>query len=198
MSEAMDSTDISPRLQWIATLAKRHPDQPLNPLAHHIEEAWLFEAYRRTRKNGAAGVDGCTAKDFERDLSANLRSFLERAKSGTYRAPPVRRPHIPKADGGECRALGIPTFEDKVLQRAVAMVLEAVYEPSFHEGSYDFRPGRSAHPALAATRDGLMAMGGGWVLEVDIRKFLALLHLRWVPRGRRSAAQPRPRGAGCA
>lgn len=171
MTETTDSDPISPRLQRIATIAETHPDKPLNPLAHYIDEAWLYEAYRRTRKDGAPGVDGQTASAYEQDLANNLRSLLERAKSGTYRAPPVRRAQIPKGDGHETRALGIPTFEDKVLQRAVAMVLEAVYERQFHEGSFGFRPGRSAHQALRATRESLMNMGGGWVLEVDIRKF---------------------------
>mgnify|MGYP006429809243 CR=1 FL=1 len=171
MSEAMNSIDISPRLQRIAAIAEAHPDEPLNPLAHYIDEAWLYEAYRRTRKDGVPGVDGQTADAYAEDLANNLRSLLDRAKSGTYWAPPVRRAQIPKGDGKESRTLGIPTFEDKILQRAVAMVLEAVYEREFHEGSFGFRPGRSAHQALQATREPLMDMGGGWVVEVDIRKF---------------------------
>jgi len=167
----MNSDSISPRLQRIATIAERHPDEALTPLAHYIDPAWLYEAYRRTRKDGAPGVDGQSASAYEQDLANNLESLLERAKSGTYRAPPVRRAEIPKGDGHETRALGIPTFEDKILQRAVAMVLEAVYERQFHAGSFGFRPGRSAHQALRATRESLMTMGGGWVLEIDIRKF---------------------------
>ena len=95
-------------------------------------------------------MDGQTAEDYAADLEGNLRSLLDRAKSGTYRAPPVRRVHIPKGIGSETRPIGIPTFEDKVLQRAVAMVLEAVYEQDFLDCSYGFRPGRSAHQALDA------------------------------------------------
>lgn len=171
MTETKSSESISTKLQRIADIAERHPDEPLNPLAHFIDEIWLYEAYRRTRKDGAPGVDGQTAKDYARGLSDNLRSLLDRAKSGSYRAPPVRRAEIPKGGGRETRTLGIPSFEDKVLQRAVAMVLEAVYEREFHEGSYGFRPGRSAHQALDATWKSLMDMGGGYVLEVDIRKF---------------------------
>ena len=118
-------------------------------LAYFIDIDWLREAYRRTRKDGAVGVDGQSGEDYAVDLEGNLRSLLERAKSGTYQAPPVRRVHIPKAGSAtETRPLGIPTFEDKVLQRAVVMVLEAVYEQDFKDCSYGFRPGRSAHQAL--------------------------------------------------
>lgn len=140
-------------------------------LSHHIDVAWLREAYRRTRKDGAPGVDGQTASEFERDLEANLQNLLDRAKSGLYRAPPVRRVHIPKGSGPETRPIGIPTLEDKVLQRAVAMALEAVYEQDFLDCSYGFRPGRSCHGALEALWSRVMAMGGGWVLEIDFRKY---------------------------
>jgi RNA-directed DNA polymerase len=150
-------------------------------LAHHIDLDWLREAYRLTRKDGAVGVDGQTAQAYAADLEANLQSLLDRAKGGTYEAPPVRRVYIPKGKGHETRPIGIPTFEDKVLQRAVAMVLESVYEQDFLDCSYGFRPGRSPHQALQAFREQMMAMRGGWVLEVDIRKFFDNLdhtHLR--------------------
>jgi len=103
-----------------------------------------MEAYRLTRKDGASGIDGVTAADYEVNLEANLLDLLDRIKSGRYRAPPVRRAYIPKADGSQ-RMLGIPTFEDKVAQRAVTMVLEEIYEQDFLPCSYGFRPGRSAH-----------------------------------------------------
>jgi group II intron reverse transcriptase/maturase len=147
----------------------------INTLAHHIDLDLLREAYRRTRKDGAVGVDGQTAQDYEAQLESNLSSLLTRFKTGSYRAPPVRRVHIPKGDGSKTRPIGIPTFEDKVLQRAVQMVLEPVYEQDFHDFSYGFRPARSAHQALKALRDGLMAMRGGWVIEVDIRGFFDTL-----------------------
>jgi RNA-directed DNA polymerase len=162
---------ISTRRRRIATLARDSPQAALTTLAHHIDIDWLFEAYRRTRKDGAVGVDGQTAAGYAADLEGNLRSLLDRAKSGRYQAPPVRRVHIPKGTGPETRPIGIPTFEDKILQRAVTMVLESVYEQDFLDGSYGFRPGRSAHQALDALWHRLMETGGGWVLEVDIRKF---------------------------
>jgi len=183
MRETSGSESVSTKVQRIAELARKAPTMAFTTLSHHIDIEWLREAHRRTRKDGAAGVDGTSAEQYEVDLEGNLRSLLERAKSGTYVAPPVRRVHIPKGDGKQTRPIGIPTFEDKVLQRAVAMVLEAIYEQDFKDCSYGFRPGRSAHQALEALRNGLMAMKGGWIVEVDIRKFFDTLehkHLREI------------------
>jgi group II intron reverse transcriptase/maturase len=154
------------------------PEAALTTLAHHIDLDLLLEAYRRTRKDGAVGVDGQTAQEYAEKLEENLRHLLERAKAGTYRAPPVRRVRIPKGDGSKTRPIGIPTFEDKVLQRAVAMVLGAVYEQDFRDCSYGFRPNRSAHQALQELWEGLMRMGGGWVLELDIEDFFGSLDPR--------------------
>jgi group II intron reverse transcriptase/maturase len=180
--------DVFTKQERIATLAKQSPQMGFTSLAYLMDLEWLHEAYRRTRKDGAVGIDGQTSADYERDLAGNLRSLLDRAKSGRYFAPPVRRVHIPKAGSStETRPIGIPTLEDKVLQRAVAMLLEPIYEQDFHEGSYGFRPGRSAHNALESLWKGLMNMGGGWVLEVDIRKFFDTLdhaHLREFLRHR--------------
>jgi group II intron reverse transcriptase/maturase len=170
MSETPGSTNISTKLERIAKLAKSAPGTPITTLAHHIDVEWLHEAYRRTRKDGALGIDGQSAEQYAAALEENLRSLLERAKSGAYRAPAVRRVHIPKGDG-ETRPLGIPTFEDKVLQRAVAMVLEAVYEQDFLDCSYGFRPNRSAHQALDALHEAATRIAGGWVIELDIRKY---------------------------
>jgi group II intron reverse transcriptase/maturase len=124
------------------------------------------------RKDGAVGVDGQTAEEYAKNLESNLESLLNRAKSGDhYRAPPVRRVQIPKGDGSKTRPIGIPTFEDKILQKAAAMALEAVYEQDFLPCSYGFRPGRSAHDALQAVWEHMMSLGGGWVLEADIEGF---------------------------
>jgi RNA-directed DNA polymerase len=173
--------DVSTKLQRIAQLAKEDPKRALTTLAHHIDYEFLLEAFRRTRKDGAPGVDDQTAEEYELCLEPNLRRLLDLFKSGTYRAPPVRRVHIPKGDGKKTRPIGVPTFEDKVLQRAVSMVLEAIYEQEFYPFSYGFRPQRGPHDALQHLWNGLMAMGGGWVLEVDIKSFFDTLdhgHLR--------------------
>ena len=132
MTGTLTPETISTRLERIAKLAKDAPDMVLRTLAHHIDVEFLREAHRLTRKDGALGVDGQSADEYAANLEENLQSLLDRAKSGTYRAPPVRRVHIPKGNG-ETRPLGIPTFEDKILQRAVAMVLQAVYEQDFLE-----------------------------------------------------------------
>jgi len=116
MKETQGSENISTKLQRIAELARQRSGVALTTLAHHIDSEFLGEAYRRTRKDGAAGVDGQTAKEYAGQLEANLAALLGRFKSGDYRAPPVRRVHIPKGDGSKTRPIGVPTFEDKVLQ----------------------------------------------------------------------------------
>ena len=171
MAGASEPVDVSTKRQRIAQLARQSPEMGFTSLAYFIDLDWLTEAFNRTRKDGAVGVDGQDGEDYAANLRGNLQSLLERAKSGTYQAPPVRRVHIPKAGSAtETRPLGIPTFEDKVPQRAVVMALEAVYEQDFLDCSYGFRPGRSAHQALDSLWRQTMAMGGGWIVEVDIRK----------------------------
>jgi group II intron reverse transcriptase/maturase len=158
------------------------PEVALTSLSHHIDVEWLREAFRRTRRDGAVGVDGQTWHDYERDLERNLESLKSRFKSGSYRAPPVRRTYIPKVNGDR-RPIGIPTLEDKVLQRAVAMALSAVYEQDFLPCSFGFRPGRGAHDALQALRGHVMDMWRGWLIEVDIARFFDTLdhrHLREI------------------
>jgi RNA-directed DNA polymerase len=183
MGETLSSPTVSTKLQQIAESARQHPQRAFTTLAHHIDIEWLHEAYRRTRKDGATGIDGLTSEMYAASLESNLQSLLDRFKSGRYRALPVRRVHIPKAnDATQTRPIGIPTFEDKILQRAVTMVLEAIYEQDFLDCSYGFRPRRSAHQALEAVRDATMPVGGGWVLEVDVRKFYDTLDHEWLLR----------------
>jgi len=174
MTRAPKLEFVITRQQRIAELARGAPRMAFTSLAHHIDQGWLLEARMQTRRDGAVGVDGQTASDYQEQLLDNLDSLLDRAKSGTYRAPPVRRAYIPKGTG-ETRPLGIPTYEDKILQRAVVMVLEPLYEQDFRDCSYGFRPGRSAHQALEALWKQTMDMGGCWMVEVDIRRFFDTL-----------------------
>ena len=183
----MESEDVLTKQRRIAELARIHPEVGFTSLAYHIDLRWLYEAFQRTRKDAAVGVDGQTAEEYAKELGGNLRGLLEKAKAGTYFAPPVKRVYIPKGTGSETRPIGIPSFEDKVLQRAVQMVLEPLYEQEFLDCSYGFRPGRSAHDALQALWDGLMRMGGGWIIDLDIRKFFDTLdknHLREILKRR--------------
>lgn len=170
MSRTLILGNISTRLRRIAKLAREDRQRVLTSLAHNIDEYFLWEAFARTRKDGAPGVDGQTSEEYAEELGGNLRSLLARFKSGRYKAPPVRRKHIPKAPG-KLRPIGILTLEDKILQRAVTMVLEAVYEEDFLPCSYGFRRGRSPHQALQELRAGIMSMNGGWIFEVDIQNF---------------------------
>jgi group II intron reverse transcriptase/maturase len=139
-------------------------------VAHAIDLEWMKEAYRRTRKDGAAGVDGRTATDYAKDLEANLSALAAKIRDGSYKSPPVRRAHIPKANGAT-RPIGVPTFEDKIAQRAVAMLLEAIYEQDFYPDSYGFRPNRSAHQALEELQRRPTYWKRCWVIEADIRSF---------------------------
>lgn len=172
--------DISTRQQKIAQLTRQSPSMIWTTLAHHIDIEWLREAYRRVRKDRAPGVDGITMCEYEVDLETHLSELLTRFKTGAYRAPPLRRAYIAKGDGTK-RAIGIPTLEDKILQRAVLMVLEPIYEQVFLDCSYGYRPGRAAHAALEVLWKHLMDMGGGWVIELDIQSFFDTVsrdHLR--------------------
>ncbi len=179
---AKDLTSVSPKQDRIAELAKQQsPPLAFTSLAYRMDIDWLKEAYRRTRKDAAVGVDGVTAAEYEQNLEQNLQALLDRAMAGTYRAPPVRRVHIPKGDSQtETRPIGIPTLEDKVLQRAVVMLLEPIYEHDFSDCSYGFRPKRSAHQALQRVWKQTMDIQGGWILEVDIRKFFDCIDHKYL------------------
>lgn len=176
----MKPSNVSTNQQRIADLAQKYPTRALTSLNRFLDEEWLRYAYELTRKDGATGIDGQTAADYEANLEQNLRDLLGRIKSGRYKAPPVRRVYVPKPDGSK-RPLGIPTFEDKVAQRAIVLLLEPLYEQVFLPCSYGFRPGRTAHQALRDLRSGIMDNGGRWILDVDLRKFFDTIshsHLR--------------------
>jgi RNA-directed DNA polymerase len=161
---------ISPRLLRIAEIARERPEEAFTSLAHLIDIEHLRRAHDRVRKDAAVGIDGVGAEEYANAIESNLKALHERLREGKYRAPPVRRVWIPKAQGGE-RPIGVPTYEDKIVQRAVVMVLEAVYEQDFLECSYGFRPNRSAHEAVSAVREAVMSTRGAWVIDADIRTF---------------------------
>lgn len=182
MTRALNLGSISTRRQRIGQKAKDAPKQVLTSLAHNIDIFWMWEALKRTRKGGALGVDGETWKSYAENWQENLNDLIGRFKSGAYRAPNLRRSYIPKGDGKK-RPIAITTVEDKVLQRAVAMVLEEVYEVDFYDLSYGFRPKRSSHQAIKALSDQLRETNGGWVLEVDVQSFFDKIshrHLREI------------------
>ena len=156
----------------IAQAAEKHSGESLVSVAHHIDVQWMYCAYEWTRKDGAAGIDGVTAAEYEVGLWKKLHNLVELLKSGNYRAPPVKRVYIPKAGSRtEKRPIGIPTFEDKILQRAIVMALEPILEREFYDFSYGFRPGKSAHHALDRLWKESMDMNGGYVIDMDISKY---------------------------
>jgi len=163
--------DVYTKQQRIAQLAKEDPGRVLTTLAHHIDMEWLKEAFKRVRKDGATGVDNQTWQDYAQNWEENLTGLLNRFKSGSYQAPPVRRVHIPKGEGAETRPIGIPTIEDKTLQRAVVMLLEPVYEQQFKDWSFGFRRGRGAHQALEYLWKANQECNVRVILDVDIRAF---------------------------
>jgi len=161
---------VSTKQERIAKLAAENPAMAFTSLNQYLDAEWLRYAYECTRKDGAVGADGQTAQEYAANLEQNLQSLIDRLKSGRYCAPPVRRHYIDKSDGGK-RALGIPSFEDKVAQRAMVMLLEPIYEQDFCDCSFGFRTGRNAHQALRVIRHGILGQGARWVLEVDVRKY---------------------------
>lgn len=172
----MKSTHVSTKRQQIAMLAKQMPQLSFTSLNQYLDEEWMVEAYKLLKKKSAPGVTGETVSDYGEDLCTNISSLIDKAKSGHYFAPPVRRVYIPKDDKGiEKRKIGIPETEDKLLQRAVVMLLEPMYEQEFLNCSYGFRPEKSAHQALDSIWKHLMGTKGGWVIDLDIRKFFDTL-----------------------
>lgn len=163
--------NVSTKQQRIAQLAQRYAGDGLTTLHHYLDLEWLRVAYTRVRKDGAPGVDGETWVSYGEHLEANLGDLLKRVKTSSYRAPPVRRVHIPKGTGAETRPIGIPTLEDKVLQRAVVMLLEPILEGAFHDHSFGFRPGRSAHQALNTLWESSTRLGIRWIIDADIRQY---------------------------
>lgn len=176
MTDTQRSEKVCTIQQRIAQVARERPQEGFTSLNHYLDLDWLTEAYHRLRRESAPGCDGQTVLDYGQNLETNLQRLLDRVKSGSYVAPPVRRVHIPKGEGKETRPIGVPTTEDKLLQRAVTMLLEPIYEQDFLPYSYGFRPGRSAHQALQTLWQHAMNPRIQWILEVDIRKFFDTLN----------------------
>jgi group II intron reverse transcriptase/maturase len=162
-------------------VARKDRDVRFTALLHHVDVDRLREAYRAISPNAAPGVDGVTWRDYGLDLEANLSDLHARVHRGAYRATPSRRVLIPKPDGRQ-RPLGVAALEDKILQRAVVEVLNAIYENDFLGFSYGFRPGRSQHDALDALAAGIETRRVNWVLDADIRDFFTSLDWGWLEK----------------
>jgi group II intron reverse transcriptase/maturase len=170
MTAASIAEPVSPKLLEVMERAKRDPQMRFFSLAHLIDEEALKRAYGRIRKDAAVGVDGVNKEQYGGELDGNVGDLRGRMKTGRYRHQPLLRVHIPKGKGAT-RPIGISCVEDKVVQGAIREVLEAVYEPIMYEGSYGFRPGRSAHDALRALNRVLVRGEVNWILEADIESF---------------------------
>jgi len=167
-------------LERVRQAAEKDRRQRFTALLHHVYEIErLRAAYLALKRDAAAGVDGETWRHYGEELEANLQDLSDRLKRGAYRAKPVRRAYIPKADGRQ-RPLGVPALEDKIVQRSVVEVLNAIYEADFLRFSYGFRPGRSPHQALDALTVGIMTKKVNWVLDADIRGFFDTLDHGWL------------------
>jgi RNA-directed DNA polymerase len=174
---------MSTQLEQIAAKAKTDRTLRFTSLAHLITPEFLIETWRQMNRRGASGVDGETTKEFERELEARVQDICARLKAGTYRAPPVRRVEIPKGPGKVgTRPLGIPTVEDRLVQRAVARIVEAVFEADFLDCSYGFRPRRSAHQALRTLRSTLVTKKVRHLYEADIRGYFNHINHQWLTR----------------
>ena len=172
---------VESELDRVRQVARKDKDVRFTALLHHVSVDRLREAYRAISPRAAAGVDGVTWRDYGRDLEANLRDLHARVQRGSYRARPSRRVFISKADG-RLRPLGVAALEDKILQRALVEVLNAVYEQDFVGFSYGFRPGRSPHDALDALAAGIVGKHVSWVLDADFREFFTSLDHRWLEK----------------
>ena len=166
----MKPASVSTKQEHIAKMARDFPERAFFTLSQYIDYEWVRYAYDLTRKDAAVGVDEQTAQEYAANLEQNLASLVDQLKSARYRAPPVRRHYIDKTDGSK-RGIGIPSFSDKVAQRAIVMLIEPIYEQDFLECSFGFRPGRNAHQALQEVRTAMMERGARWVLDVDLRKY---------------------------
>lgn len=168
-AEAM-SAHVKTIRHRIATLADHHAEAGLTSIHHHLDKWWLAEAYHQLGNGKAPGIDGVTKAKYGEKLNANLDQLVDRVRSREYKAPPVKRVDIPKGNG-ETRPPGLPTLEDKVLQKAVVMLIEPVFEREFHDFSHGFRPGHRPHDAVRTLRRAVGGEGLPWVIDLDLRKY---------------------------
>jgi RNA-directed DNA polymerase len=179
-SRTQGRTDAQSALERVRQAARKDKKQRFTALYHHVYDIKrLRQAYRAVRHDAAPGIDGQTWQAYGADLEENLRDLSGRLRRGAYRAKPVRRAYVPKSDGKQ-RPIGLPTLEDKIVQRAVVEVMNAVYEVDFLGFSYGFRPGRNQHQALDALTVGIQTGKVGWVLDADIRSFFDTLRHEWL------------------
>ena len=171
--------DVANGLDRVREVARKDKDVRFTALLHHVDLSRLWAAYVAINPKAATGVDNVTWEDYGQNLRANLSDLLERVHSGAYRAKPSRRVYIPKPDG-RMRPLGIAALEDKILQRAVVEVLNAIYEEDFLGFSYGFRPGRSPHDALDALAVGITERKVNWILDADVSDFFSKLDQAWL------------------
>jgi len=179
MGDTPGSPTVSMKLQRLAQQAKRYPEMVFNNVFHLMDREFLLEAYRQTRKSSAPGVDQVTAKQYAENLADNLRDLHERLRDNRYVAPPVERVWIEKEDGKK-RPIGKPCFEDKIVQRAVVMILEAIFEPDFHAFSHGFRKGHSQHQALHELREQCRKLKINWIVDADVSGFFDHLDWGWL------------------
>ena len=162
---------LSVRAHRIRQAARQRKKEKFTALFHHVSIDHLEEAFFELKENAAPGVDGLTCRDYEQHLERNLEDLHARVHRGGYRALPSRRVYIPKPDGRQ-RPIAVAALEDKIVQRATAAVLSAIYEEDFLGFSYGFRPGRGTHDAMDALLVGITSTKVNWILDADIRSFL--------------------------
>ena len=178
---AQSRVSVSQALERIRQVARERKKEKFTSLLHHISIDLLDEAFFELKEDAAPGVDGLTWTDYEQDLERNLEDLHARVHRGAYRALPSRRVYIPKPDGRQ-RPLAVAALEDKIVQRATAAVLNAIYEEDFLGFSYGFRPGRGTHDALDALSVGIESKKVNWILDADIRSFFDEISQEWLIR----------------
>jgi RNA-directed DNA polymerase len=161
---------MSTEIDRLTELAKEDPKRQFYSIAHMITFGALYAAFRGLRKKASAGVDGVTYEEYERDVAGNLQTLHERLKNGKYQAQPLRRVYIPKENGKQ-RPISIPALEDKIVQKAMVEILNAIYEQDFLDCSYGFRPRRGQHQALDEVRRVICTRPTEWIVEIDITAY---------------------------